>query len=246
MRLAALAPAVLLIAAAFAVPDTAPAQDSTGYGGTRSFGVSASYSPDSSHILIGNSGQRRIWTLGAEYTRLLHRSRHLRLDYEGSFVPLFLESDPTVTATVFTSSGQKIVTQQTPERVLRVDHGAVGSILTGNGSLAPVYAIFGRQNTYAVAFAPLGARVTAFPRWRLQPSLAIDLGVVLAARDIPLDDAAQFNYTFALGPGIRLFANKRTSWRLEYLYRHISNAGEGDQNPGIDQGVVRLTVSLHR
>jgi hypothetical protein len=33
---------------------------------------------------------------------------------------------------------------------------------------------------------------------------------------------------------------------VEYIYRHVSNAGQGNQNPGVDQGVVRVTVSLHR
>jgi hypothetical protein len=61
-----------------------------------------------------------------------------------------------------------------------------------------------------------------------------------------VDQSAQFNYTFALGPGIEFFQNRRTSWRIEYLYRHVSNAGEGFENPGLDQGVFRITMSEHR
>jgi opacity protein-like surface antigen len=234
-----------LIVAAFASSQSAPGQESIGYGGIRSFGFSTSYSPDSSHILIGNAGQRRTWTTGAEYTHLLHPGRQFRLDYEASVMPMFLESDPTVTGTVFTFEGQSFVTHQMPERVLFVDHNAIGSVLTPNGSMVPLYAYYGRENTYAAAITPLGARISALPHSRLQPSLALDLGLVLSARDIPLDDCDKFNYTFAIGPGIQFFAGEHTSWRLEYLYRHVSNAGQGDQNPGIDQGVVRLTVSLH-
>jgi len=221
-------------------------QDAGSYGSVQSFGISASYSPDSSHILIGTAGQRRTWTLSVEYTRLLRQESRFRLDYEGSVTPMFLESDPTVTGTVFTSEGVAVMTQLTPERVVRVDHGPVGSILIANGMMAPVYAYFGRQNTYAGAVAPLGARLTALPRSRIQPSIALDLGFVASTRDIPIDDAARFNYMFAIGPGIQIYTDSRTTWRLEYLYRHISNAGQGDQNPGVDQGAVRLTVSLHR
>jgi len=246
LRKAALLSIFALLASLCCCSPTALCQDSGGFRGTSSFGLAASYSPDSSHILIGTAGQRRTWTFGAEYARLLHQTPQLRFDYEASLTPFFLESDPTVTATVFTSSGQTIVTQQTPERVVRVDHGPVGSILTGNGSMAPIYAIFGRQNTYAASIAPLGVRVSALPRWIVQPSFAVNLGFVVSARDIPIDDSDQFNYTFALGPGVQFFTGQRTSWRLEYLYRHISNAGQGAQNPGIDQGVVRLTVSRHR
>jgi hypothetical protein len=30
---------------------------------------------------------------------------------------------------------------------------------------------------------------------------------------------------------------------VEYLYRHVSNGSLGDVNPGIDQGVFRVTIS---
>jgi hypothetical protein len=51
---------------------------------------------------------------------------------------------------------------------------------------------------------------------------------------------------FSFGPGLEIFTYNQTSWRVEYIYRHMSNAGQGDQNPGVDQGVVRATISLHR
>jgi hypothetical protein len=220
-------------------------QEAGGYGGVRSFGFSSSYSPDSSRILIGDSGHRRIWTLGAEYTHLLHQTQRLRLDYEGSLMPLFEETDPTVIGTVFTSNGQAIVTPQSPVRVITTTNQPVGSVLTGSG-MVPLYALFGREDTYAAAFAPLGVRATALPRSRLQPSFALDLGFVVSARNIPIDQGTQFNYMFAVGPGVQFFADRYTSWRVEYIFRHVSNAGQGIQNPGIDQGVVRVTVSLHR
>lgn len=222
------------------------AQDSASFGGIQSFGLSASYAGDSSHILIGESEQRRTWTAGAEYTRLLRESPHFRLDYEGSVMPVFEETDPTVTGTVFTSSGSQIVTPQPPIRVVSVTHDPVGSILAGSGAIVPIFAQFGRQSTYAAAVTPLGARISAMPHWRLQPSLALDLGFVFSSRDIPVDNSAQFNYLLSFGPGVQFFGDNHTSWRVDYMIRHVSNAGKGDQNPGIDQGVLRITVSLHR
>jgi hypothetical protein len=235
--------APLLCLAAASVPLSA--QQPKDFGGTHSFGVFATYSPDSSHILIGDSGQRRTWTAGVAYTRRIHTGSAVRLDYEASLIPFFLESDPTVTATSFTSSGVVIVTQLTPERVIRVNHGPIGTILTANGSFAPIYATFGRQNTYAAEVDPIGARITALPRNRLQPTFALNLGAILSTRDLPIDQSNSFNYVFDFGPGIQLFTSQHKSVRLEYLYRHISNAGQGAQNPGIDQGVFRLTVSCH-
>ncbi|MDP9051810.1 MAG: hypothetical protein M3O31_13990, partial [Acidobacteriota bacterium] len=110
-------------------------QEAATYGGTRSFGISGSFAPDSSHILIGTSRQRRTWTASLEYTRLLHQNRQFRLDYEGSVTPFLLERDPTVTATVFNSSGATIVTNQTPERVVFVTSAPIGSVLAANGQM---------------------------------------------------------------------------------------------------------------
>ena len=42
-------------------------QEPGGFGGVQSFGFSSSYSPTSTHILIGDAEHRRVFTLGAEY-----------------------------------------------------------------------------------------------------------------------------------------------------------------------------------
>ena len=232
MRTAALAPIFAALAALTAC--AAP------------LGFSSTYSPSSSHILIGDAEQRRIVTLGLEYTHLVASSPHFRLDYVGSVLPLYEETDPFVQGTYFSLAGQSIVTQQPPTRVTYAIRGPVGAIAAGNGTTVPVFALTGRQNTYAAAFTPLGARIDALPRRRIQPTFAIDLGFVVSARDIPIDNSSSFNYLFSFGSGFELFTDAHTSWRLEYLYRHTSNAGQGAQNPGVDQGVVRVTLSHHR
>ena len=222
------------------------AQDSPGFGGIQSFGFSTTWSPSSSHILIGDAEQRRIWTLGAEYTHLLSRGPYFRLDYEGSIMPLYEETDPIVDGTSFIFAGQTILTPEPPTRIIYAIRGPIGTVVGPGGTVSPIIALTGREDTYAAAFTPLGARVSALPRWRIQPSFSVDLGFVLAARDIPIDNSDWFNYLFSFGPGVQIFTDAHTSWRLEYIYRHTSNAGQGAQNPGVDQGVVRVTLSLHR
>lgn len=216
-----------------------------GFGGVRSFGITSSYSPDSSRILIGEAEQRRTWTGGVEYTHLMHRGQRVRWDYEGSFLPFYMESDPTVVGNIYTSNGKSIFTRQAPVRVISLNHEPVGQQPVGFGQSVPLYEIFGRQNSNGVEFSPLGARISALPRWRVQPSFALDLGFVVSAHDIPVDDAENFNFMFAFGPGVQFYVTRLSSLRLEYIYRHISNAGLGYENPGVDQGVVRLTLSRH-
>lgn len=235
----------LLAGLVLACIPAAPAQEPGVFGGTQSVGFSSSFSNTSSHILIGESEGRRVWTLGAEYTRLLHLSPHYRLDYAGTILPLYEETDPTVIGTTLAFNGQQIVIPQTPVRVIYVPRGPVGSTLVTAGVTVPVYAVLSRQDTYAALLSPLGARISALPRSRIQPTFAVDLGLVVSARDIPVANSDQFNFMFAFGPGLQIFRDARTSWRFEYLYRHTSNAGEGQQNPGVDQGVLRVTVNLH-
>jgi Lipid A 3-O-deacylase (PagL) len=222
------------------------AQEPGGFGEVQSFGFSSSYSADSSHILLGDAEQRRIWTLGVEHTRLLRLGQRFRLDYEGSVLPLYEETDPTLTGTMFTLNGQTVTTVESPVRVTYVNKGPLDTLVLGNSSGIPIYGVFGRQDTYAAAISPLGARISAVPRWRVQPRFALNLGFVVSARDLPVNRADQFNYMFSLGPGVQFFIDRKTSWRVEYIYRHTSNAGQGFQNPGVDQGVVRVTVSVHR
>ena len=224
---------------------TCGGQEPSGFGGVQSLSFSTSYGPNSSHILLGDAGQRRVWTLGPEYKHLLHQGPRFRLEYEGSAM-LWEESDPTLIGTTFTLNGQVVVTSEPAQRVVNVDTAPISTVTIGSLPPIPVYALFGRQDAYAAAVSPLGARVSAFPRSRVQPTFALDLGFVASPEDLPVDEAARFNYTFSLGPGIEFFKDRKTSWRVEYLYRHVSNAGKGFQNPGLDQGVVRLTVSGHR
>ena len=221
-------------------------QEPGGVGGRQSYGFSWSYSPDSSHILIGLAQQRSTWTLGFEYTHRIHSGKRFRLDYEGSFLPVYEETDPTVIGTKTTLGKNTIVTSEPPIRVVTVDHGPVGTASVVGGVSAPIYAIFSRESTYAEALAPIGGRVSMFPRSRIQPSFSIDTGFVVSSRDLPVDKADQFNYMFSFGPGVQVYTGARSSLRVEYILRHISNAHQGYQNPGVDQGVFRLTLSRHR
>jgi len=220
-------------------------QEPGGFGGVESVGITSSYSPDSSHILIGEAEQRRTWTAGVEFTHRLGTGTKTRWDYEASFLPFYQESDPTAIGTEITIAGHTYISPQPAVRVTTVQRGPIGYV-TADGTTTPVYALYGRKTTNGGSLSPLGARATWFQRSRIQPSFSLDLGFVLAARDIPVDNAYKFNFLFSFGPGVQVFATSRSSVRLEYVFRHISNAGLGDVNPGVDQGVFRLTLSRYR
>jgi hypothetical protein len=208
----------------------------------QSFGVFASYAPDSSHILIGSAEKRRVWTAGFEYGRTLASTQNFRFDYEGSIAPFFQEIDPTLIGGTSSFNGYTSTFPIPAQRVAYVNNDPLGYV-GGGGAPVPIYPIYGSEKSYAVAISPLGGRVNALNRSAIQPTFSVDLGMVISARNLPIDNSASFNYLFSFGPGIELFYRTNASVRIEYLYRHMSNANSGNLNPGVDAGVFRVTLS---
>jgi opacity protein-like surface antigen len=211
----------------------------------QSFGATASFAASSSHIIIGDAYKRQITTAGVEYAYTFLRSDSLALSYQASANPLFLERDPTVIGYYYTFNGTKTLIPAAPSRVLNTTSGALGVPNSNMDYPAPTYGIFSTEYTPGVAVAPVGLRANFLPRFRIQPVFSFDLGIVLTSRNVPLDNTDSFNFSFSLGPGIEYRVNRAESVRLDYQFRHISNAKVGNDDPGIDQGVFRLTVAHH-
>jgi hypothetical protein len=211
--------------------------------GRQSFGISSTFAPDSSHILIGDAEQRRVWTAGLEYSRRLWGNGSLRLDYEGSVAPFFQERDPTLVAEYAIINGNQVIAPASGLRVVYANNDPVGG--GGFGNTIPLYPIYGSTKTYAFAMSPIGARISGFSSHRLQPTFSTDLGMLFSSRNLPVDDSASFNYLFSFGPGVEILRGNGAI-RLEYLYRHMSNGNAGYNNPGVDSGVFRLTLSRSR
>jgi hypothetical protein len=218
-----------------------PAQE---LAGSQSFGIFSSFAPDSSHILIGDAEKRRVWTAGLEFSHRLWGNDSLRLDYEGSISPFFQERDPTlVSETQTLSVSLSNTVAASGQRVTFVNNNPIGYASAGAGASIPIYPIYGSTKTYAVAISPIGTRVSGFPSHHLQPTFSTDLGMVFSSRDLPIDDSSSSNFLFSFGPGVQFF-HRANSIRLEYLYCHMSNANRGDNNPGVDSGVFRLTLTV--
>jgi hypothetical protein len=211
--------------------------------GRQSFGIASTFAPDSSHILIGHAEQRRVWTAGLEYSRRLWGNGSIRIDYEGSLAPFFQERDPTLVAEYAIINGNQVTAPASGLRVVYANNDSVGG--GGFGNTIPLYPIYGSTKTYAFAISPLGARVSGFSYHHIQPTFSTDLGMVFSSRDLPVDDSSSINYLFSFGPGVEILRGNGAI-RLEYLYRHMSNANAGYNNPGVDSGVFRLTLSRSR
>jgi hypothetical protein len=213
-----------------------------------SYGAKVTYAPNSSHILIGQAEGRSITTAGLEYTHRLWEKNRFKLDYTGEISPLYRQSDPTISGIEETYNGQTTKHMlASPERIIQSPRGIVGEdCVTYAPNCIPLYGIQGpNEITYGFATAPLGVRAVFLPKNRIQPTFTVNAGFVVTQRPIPIDGAAFLNYQFSFGPGVNIFASDRSSFGVEYLYRHISN-GNADINPGIDQGIFCLTWRYYR
>jgi Lipid A 3-O-deacylase (PagL) len=102
-------------------------------------------------------------------------------------------------------------------------------IFDGPGSYITGMTLWGYYN-----FVPRGCRFVPF----------VEGGAGVTLTDIDHDIVGEnFNFNLNLGAGVRYFISSSWSVNLEYRYQHISNAGLGDHNLGINAQGGFLSVS---
>jgi hypothetical protein len=107
--------------------------------------------------------------------------------------------------------------------------------------VVPVYLIFQPANTaYGWGFNPLGLKWDFQRRRRFSPYLELDGGTLFSNHNVPTyTNTVNFTPSAALGTHI---LDKKYNWTVELRYLHISNAGLGAYNPGLNTVQVRLGV----
>jgi hypothetical protein len=204
--------------------------------------IAYSYSPDSSHILIGAAEQRRLFTADISYFHPLRSWQFARLEYAAELSPFFRISDPALAGIRCFVNGSPLVLQKysDPQRVIFVSHAPTGA--ASGLPCTTLYLFYSRQTTDGVSFSPIGARMLLAPKSFVSPYLIGAVGLALSSRDIPISQSARFNYVLTVGAGVRVQETRRLSTDLDYRYMHISNGNHGIQNPGIDMGNIRVGV----
>jgi len=111
--------------------------------------------------------------------------------------------------------------------------------------LEPLYAHYFEPFTATAAGGSLLFKYNflGFGRW--MPFWDLGLGMLwtnLAPR-IP-EQSTQFNFVLESGPGVQYFATERMALTLGVRFHHISNAGLGDRNKGLNSTLGYVGVSL--
>jgi opacity protein-like surface antigen len=249
MKTAAVATlAVLLVLASVA---DAQIGEANGFGRKNTYSAFLEYSNDSSHIILGGSPGRKFSGLGIQYERRLLANRAFVWRYAVEFRPLVLESDPTATLTVSIIAPPPAITVIEPTAAAlqcvagqRTFSGT--DPFTGIHYSETILTSCGRRWTYAQGLSPAGTRINLRPHRRLQPTASFLAGYLLSAKKIPLDSAGSFNFTFEFGAGLEYYQSQSRSIRFEYQIQHFSNAYTAETNPGVDNGLFKLTYSFGR
>jgi hypothetical protein len=105
----------------------------------------------------------------------------------------------------------------------------------------PAYLIFQPRNTaYGVGLNPLNLKWNFATRGKIAPYVELSGGTLFTTSKVP-PHTSNVNFTPSAAFGTH-FLGAKYAWTIEARYLHISNAGLGDLNPGINTFEIRLGV----
>ncbi|MBS1853456.1 MAG: acyloxyacyl hydrolase [Acidobacteria bacterium] len=105
----------------------------------------------------------------------------------------------------------------------------------------PAFVVFQPGNTaFGAGFNPLNLKWNFATRGRFAPYFELSGGTLFTNHDVP-NNTNNINFTSAAALGTHILGESR-NWSVEVRYMHISNAGLGDLNPGVNTVQVRLGI----
>jgi len=108
----------------------------------------------------------------------------------------------------------------------------------------PLYLIFQPSSTvYGVGLNPLNLKWNFLRHGNMSPYLELSGGTLFTTDKVPARTSA-VNFTSGAAFGAHFLG--KNAWALEARYLHISNAGLGDLNPGINLFEIQLGIGRFR
>ncbi len=99
------------------------------------------------------------------------------------------------------------------------------------------------DTTYGISLTPWNFKWNFTSGHSWAPYIQSSEGVLFTNRDLPYPGTSTVNFQSGLGLGIHFFTREKRAWTGEVKYQHISSAGLGNLNPGIN--TVQFTVGYN-
>jgi hypothetical protein len=103
-----------------------------------------------------------------------------------------------------------------------------------------------RGSVYGFGIVPLGFKMNLFPSKKIQPFLSAAGGLLRFQREVPIPGSTKFNFSSEFGGGVQLFNRTRHAITVGYKLYHVSNAGIGRLNPGLNMHIVFGGISIFK
>lgn len=88
--------------------------------------------------------------------------------------------------------------------------------------------------TYGASITPLNGKWTFTRGKRIAPFIQFGSGVLFTNNDLPFPNTSAVNFQSTVGIGLHIFHREKRAWTGEFKYQHISSAGLGNLNPGMN------------
>lgn len=201
-------------------------------------------------MLLGEAESRKLFFLGATYSRRLILNHAVNWQYNVELMPLALESDPTVHVLLtWNPPGPPlppINETLVPYTACHTSSGTGSALLNGASYTYTFSNTCGRQWTVGEAMSPVGLQLNLLPHNKTQFFVTGHGGYMYSTRPVPVLYSGSFNFTFDAGAGVEFYRSKTRSIRAEYRYHHFSNKNTAIANPGVDNGILQVTYSFGR
>jgi len=116
-------------------------------------------------------------------------------------------------------------------------------VITVNGYPAPTIQVTGHGPTPGVGVSPVGFELQFKVGSRLRLYSGGQAGFAWFTREVPVPESRAFNYTAQLGAGLQWRFGSSTSVLGGCMFHHLSNAGTGQNNPGLTGPLFILGIA---
>ena len=163
---------------------------------------------------LGAVPGRKFFLAAVRYHLALFRVGPVRFRYVADAIPVaIVTNNPDADAFAFAS-----------DTVLRVGPGPRGAV-------------------YGFGASPIGFEIAPLSTGAVEIVAGGTGGFLSFARPVPFRNARRFNYTFELSAAARFLVRSHFAVAVGYRLHHLSNAGTGRINPGLDANLFYVELA---